>query len=260
MKSVLNVNSEPFSAEKTLHILGCGMYKDVDQELKTIRPNGRNDFHLLFAVHGQIDSFGRTAPERQGFFFYPNERQEYIYGIGEETLYYWIHFIGRDAESLLGKNFPRQFEYTAHFAEVCTILQMMINAMSYRKNYPKGYAEILLRALLALLTSETLPTRFGKVLAMMRDFPKIYTLGDYANACSMSEGHFIRCFKNEVGTSPMAYRSELQIEHAKQLLTQTALPIVTVAEMSGFGDAMYFSRAFKKKTGIAPTEYRRHFS
>lgn len=262
MKSIFNVNSDIVERDGAvgLRILSCGIHKDVDRKMEIVRPNGTKDFHLLFAAHGCIRSFARTASDHQGFFFYPNERQEYIYGTGEGTLYYWIHFVGADATEYLGEDFSRRFDYAAHCAEVNAMLQMLISATAHRENYRKDYAEILLRALLALLSSKTTVSRFSKVLTMMRDFSKTYTLADYANACAMSEEHFIRRFKGETGSSPMAYRSELQNEQAKQLLIHTSLPIAMVAELSGFDDAMYFSRAFKKRTGLSPTEYRRQFS
>ena len=243
-----------------LSIVSCGSYKEVDQKLETFRTNGTVDFHLLFTVHGVIESMGRRCTDGQCLLFLPREHQEYTYCIGEGTLYYWVHFVGTEAESFFKENVPRQWEYNAHEAEVNTLLPMMLNAAINKTEYAVGYAETLLRALLMALTAQKTINRFGKVIKMMKDFSKTYTLREYAAVCNQSEGHFIRTFKKEMGFSPMAYRTHLQIEHAKQLLIRTSLHVASVAELSGFHDSMYFSRIFRKETGLSPVKYRQNFT
>lgn len=239
-----------------LSIISCGSYRDVEQDLITVRLNGTDDYHLLFVIRGVVESEERRITEHQCLLFFPHEKQEYQYCIGEDTLYHWVHFVGADVAEIFGDSPTRIFDYETRSSEVHTLLPMLLNAVVNKENYENGYAETLLRAILALLTSKVPIKRFGKVLNMMKNFSQNYTLADYAQAYHMSEGHFIRAFKKEMGISPMAYRLHLQIENAKQLLSKTSLKISTVAEFSGFSDAMYFSRAFKKETGLSPTQYR----
>ena len=51
--------------------------------------------------------------------------------------------------------------------------------------------------------------------------------------------------------------TELRINAAKQLLTDPLRSAAEVASMVGYKDASYFARAFKKRTGMTPTQYRR---
>lgn len=51
--------------------------------------------------------------------------------------------------------------------------------------------------------------------------------------------------------------TELRINAAKQLLTEPLRSAAEVASMVGYEDASYFARAFKKRTGMTPTQYRR---
>lgn len=51
--------------------------------------------------------------------------------------------------------------------------------------------------------------------------------------------------------------TELRINAAKQLLTDPLRSAAEVASMVGYEDASYFARAFKKRTGMTPTQYRR---
>ena len=76
----------------------------------------------------------------------------------------------------------------------------------------------------------------------------------------MSVGHFIESFKKAYGYTPMNYRAMKQFDNAKILLKEMDLPISTISEMCGFADPLYFSRQFKKRMGISPTEYRNQFN
>lgn len=69
-----------------------------------------------------------------------------------------------------------------------------------------------------------------------------------------------RCFKEELGRTPLGYLTWLRINHAKSLLRHdTYLSIEDVADRCGFRDSFYFSTCFKKHTGTSPLKYRRQF-
>ncbi|WP_312699152.1 AraC family transcriptional regulator [Sedimentibacter sp.] len=63
-------------------------------------------------------------------------------------------------------------------------------------------------------------------------------------------------FKHHVGMTPSNYLIECRILKAKELLQSCSLPVKQVAECVGYSDSLYFSKAFKKITGISPSEFR----
>ncbi|MGL6221188.1 MAG: helix-turn-helix domain-containing protein, partial [Lacrimispora sphenoides] len=66
-----------------------------------------------------------------------------------------------------------------------------------------------------------------------------------------------RVFKKYKGTSPIEYFTKLKIEKAKELMIQFPdLSLRKISESLGFNDVYYFSKVFKKITGIAPSEMR----
>ena len=80
---------------------------------------------------------------------------------------------------------------------------------------------------------------------------------ELAKRYRMSTGYFIESFKSVYGATPMNYRAAKQSEQAKLLLRDTDLSVSAVAELCGFSDPLYFSRRFRKYTGMSPTEFRR---
>lgn len=67
---------------------------------------------------------------------------------------------------------------------------------------------------------------------------------------------FRKSFKKVVGCSPSQYLQQLKIEKASQMLRQTSLTIAEIAYEVGYESEFYFSRMFKQKTGLSPSEYR----
>ncbi|MDE6219712.1 MAG: helix-turn-helix domain-containing protein, partial [Lachnospiraceae bacterium] len=63
-------------------------------------------------------------------------------------------------------------------------------------------------------------------------------------------------FKKEVGIPLTDYVNRQRIEQAKKLLIVTELPTKTIAQQCGIPDIYYFSRLFKKRTGVTPKLYR----
>ena len=65
--------------------------------------------------------------------------------------------------------------------------------------------------------------------------------------------HFRRMFQEATGLPPHQYLLNLRLNHAKRLLGM--LPVSEVAARVGFADPLYFSRLFKRKVGVAPTQW-----
>ncbi|MDD5349751.1 MAG: AraC family transcriptional regulator [Chthoniobacteraceae bacterium] len=66
-----------------------------------------------------------------------------------------------------------------------------------------------------------------------------------------------RGFRKLYGVSPVQYLSRLRINHALQLLKETALPAADIAVRSGISDVCYLSRLLRQTTGAGPRELRK---
>ncbi len=70
--------------------------------------------------------------------------------------------------------------------------------------------------------------------------------------------HLRRLFKEKTGCTPVEYLTDLRVSYAKKRLEDTQMQTASVSQialMSGFKDPCYFSRVFKKKTGVSPAVY-----
>jgi transcriptional regulator GlxA family with amidase domain len=88
--------------------------------------------------------------------------------------------------------------------------------------------------------------------------------GDYrverlASQVAMSPRHFARVFRAEVGCPPAVYVESARVEVARRMLETTGLPVDDIARAAGFGTAETMRRAFARRVGASPTEYRDRF-
>ena len=82
------------------------------------------------------------------------------------------------------------------------------------------------------------------------------TLDQAAEQVYLSKSYFCRIIKDELGCTFTEYVNRLRIERSKALLRSTGISIAEVACAVGFDDQSYFTRIFKRQTGIAPGKFR----
>lgn len=89
-------------------------------------------------------------------------------------------------------------------------------------------------------------------------FQENHCLTNAAKKCGVSSRRFNDLFRNHYDTTPNQYIIGRKIAKAQELLKIPYLSVTETAELCGFQDIYYFSKAFKKVTGKTPTEFRSH--
>ena len=84
-----------------------------------------------------------------------------------------------------------------------------------------------------------------------------WTLESLAREVGLSRAGFARRFKELVGMSMFDYLTQLRVQRAKELLSDTGLSLYAVANHIGYESDLAFTRTFKKRTGVTPTAYRK---
>jgi len=82
------------------------------------------------------------------------------------------------------------------------------------------------------------------------------SLEQVAEQIHLSSSHFSRIFHEETGESFVAFLTRIRIEKAKALLTAHSIPLAEIGARIGFKDQSYFTRVFKRSTGMSPGKYR----
>ncbi len=77
-----------------------------------------------------------------------------------------------------------------------------------------------------------------------------------ADNSSLSMEHFIRLFKNETGETPNIYIKRIKLERAMVKLATSDISVKSIALALGYDDLSYFTRAFKRFSGVTPQQYR----
>ena len=151
---------------------------------------------------------------------------------------------------------PDSEEYLPIFREIYTLYTTRPHAYKLRA------ASLLLDLISRLLREpEDNPERAEArrkiertVSYLNQHYAKSDTVEELAKFSDMSVSSLEKNFIAAMGTTPVAYRNELRIKHAKMLLLG-GFPISEVAERVGFSDLYYFSKTFKRLTGLSPGKY-----
>jgi len=85
------------------------------------------------------------------------------------------------------------------------------------------------------------------------------TLEEVAEVIDLSPYYFSHLIKEELGMTFVDYLTRVRIEVAKNLLRNTKRKLTQIAFDVGYGDQSYFSKVFKKREGITPSQYRRAY-
>ena len=150
-------------------------------------------------------------------------------------------------------------------------LHMMQTLCRHQTPYTESALSHLLYDLLWQLWMEQHPVQEisqevqdATVREILRFFEENYTKKISMNALAarygLSPSGLIFKFRKASGLLPMRHLIEIRIRHAKELLSNTVLPISEIAERVGFDNCYYFSNAFKKETALSPSAYRRIYT
>lgn len=85
------------------------------------------------------------------------------------------------------------------------------------------------------------------------------SVSELAKMCFLSEAQLFRLFKREVGMPPVDYKNHLRIKKAQELLLGRECSIGEISTLVGFENPCYFSRCFKRITGMSAAEYRNKY-
>lgn len=259
-----------------LFVCSCGTYRLLTRpRLPTHRPKGRLDYQLLYIASGKAHFYFNGVEEivtaGTMVIYRPREEQRYYYYGIDHTEVYWVHFTGSHVKNILrscGISDDAHIIHTGTSLEYRQIFLQMIQELTLcRADYEEMLACCLTRLFILLRRlADQKPRDRNCVLTeemhrAVRYFHENYhrpiSVENYAASRHMSISWFIRSFKEYTQTTPAQYILSLRISNAQTLLETTDYNITEIAQIVGYENPLYFSRIFKKQSGISPSEFRR---
>ena len=264
--------STEFVSNEYLSVNNCGVNRLFDRDAGSTRPNGRLDYHILYIAEGRcfvtLDGEVEETPAGSIVVFLPRQPQEYRFYKRDKSVSYYLHFSGTACADVLKEMAitDRNIYYIGKSPTLEKLLNNLIDEYRQQLKFSKYRMAGLLLDILSLIGRKNsnmkygnpdINQKFAEVCSYMaQNFANDMTVEDYARMCNLSESRFSHRFSEIIGTSPKQYIINLRIEAAKELLINSDQSVLQIGEAVGFSTQNYFSRIFKKQTGLSPTEYR----
>jgi AraC-like DNA-binding protein/mannose-6-phosphate isomerase-like protein (cupin superfamily) len=163
-------------------------------------------------------------------------------------------------EMLIKQNYDIGTNYRFFFEE------LKDKGLSHNSNLQKSASHQLISFLYTLVErrdfhfNESGSIHIEKSLKIMQEnVTNDLTLDEITLKLNLSDSYFIRLFKRKMKITPMKYFTKLKIEAATSMLTDTDIPVYSIAEKLNFYSEFHFSRVFKQYTGFAPSVYRKNY-
>jgi len=254
----------------------AGVHSRHELEYTIDRPHGLGQFLFLhFRSPVQIRTGSRTTTGRPHdcIIFTPEHRQWYRgHGVGLCDDY--MHFSGPDCLTLI-----RYYELPlnalfrpGHSGFVAPLINEILHAKYKRDLFWEDEVTEHMSRLMRLLATHwhlmrqsrltpveaTYLERFQQLRVTVHEqLQRSWTVADMAKDVHLSTSRFTALYKRFFHVSPLKDLLNARLELAKYFLTCTSLSVKEVAFKAGFGNAYYFSRIFRRRSGCAPSKYYR---
>jgi AraC-like DNA-binding protein len=181
---------------------------------------------------------------------------------------YWVGFQGEDAQRMHERKFIRPEEPLLRTGLDDAILHPFLLLLDRVRLQPVGFhqmiaantLEVLSAALSAVRTRQTdrrvdtLVHQAKLLLEEQTEEPPI--IEDVAALLGLSRGHLFRVFKEYTGLSPYQYHLQTKLLRAKEMLHGSEQSIKQIAGKLKFQSVYHFSKLFRNKTGMSPSQWR----
>jgi AraC family transcriptional regulator len=188
--------------------------------------------------------------------------------------YFYIDLPDRPLDALSGISCPtirpRLFFFDQAIWDTALKLKAEVaNSDPWSRGYAEALSVVLIHELIRLertIPAAVRPLRGGlpmwqqtRVIEFIEEhLAEDIPLTALAELVDLSLFHFARAFAQSFGVPPHRYHMARRMDRARSLLQRPALTVTEIGIQIGFRETSSFTRAFRRCTGLTPTEYRRH--
>lgn len=215
---------------------------------------------------GQVQVEGGTM-----LLLFPGEWHRYMPDEEIGWTEYWIAFDGPQPQNMLDREVLSVEEPVLHLGHQEIIIRLYREVLDLIDSEKLGFREILTSLtyqILARANAVMKQRQFGSQrVADVIQHAQVYLVDnlqeavnfeDLAKRLGVSYSWFRQHFRNYTDLPPGQYFIQLRLNKAKRLLAETSFSMQQIADSCGFQSQYYFSRVFKKKVDMTPTEWRKY--
>lgn len=267
---------ESYQGAAPYHVNYCGF--EHCQPGYTFGPRTRTSYliHVVMRGKGRYYVGDKTYELSAGqmFLIYPGIMTTYQADVDDPWSYSWIGFTGYRCETILSQIGFSEDRLVISVEDAEPLHDCVLNIMDLHKityaNEMCRTAE-LLRFLAYIMekgssAKDDVP-EYSKVvyaqLAMQyldNNYMNRIKISELADYIGIDRSHLTKSFREEYHVSPQEYLIQLRMEKAEYLLANSTASISSVAASVDYPDALAFSKIFKQRNGVSPTEYRSKIS
>ena len=265
------VKTYAFDTQKDLRLLYTG--KAICGILHSFGPAVRPNYIIHIVTKGKgsyhVDGQVYHVKEGQGFLIPPDKRTFYQADRETPWSYYWVAFSGGQAAFYL-EGLGLDTKHPTFKLEKIDELVNIVEA-TFAFEDTSVQSELMLSSLLYQFLSLLQQSKTSTVAVNKSVNPHVQYAIDYiksnyaadltvkslAEALSLNRSYLSTIFKNEMHTTLQQYITEYRLTRAAELLGLSQLRIEDVSEYSGYKDPLVFAKAFKRKFGKTPSQYRK---
>ena len=225
------------------------------------RKNGRRCSGLILVHSGEChfkDETGTLTAHANDVVYLPLGSRHILTLTGDSPAFYRLDFLlyGTDGEPLFLSERPTLLargvseEFRTRVRALCEESPLNRDSLFLTEQ-----VSFLLRTAAEQTKSEGAKRLQAAVCALHENFNEIPDVSHLAALSHLGTSRFYELFRQEYGCTPLAYRDSLLLDRAKALLRGGDLSVSEIATVLGFADAAYFSRFFKKMSGVAPQSF-----
>lgn len=255
---------------RRLYLTDAGFFPHASHHYRE-RSDGIEEYIFLCCTSGRgvVEVDGQCYPLQENEAFCIPRLHRHRYWADEEDPWslLWVHFKGEDCGY-----YPLESRKVCRFSSIDTVhrMEFLFNLLFHtlEQDYTLGNF-IYLSQLLALILGETYARRQDTgttalqnrqvtraIRFMYRHLDCELTLAELSRAMGLSQSSLSAVFRRCTGRAPMDFFTRLKMKEACNLLRSGTAYVYEVAQRLGYKDPYYFSRAFKKVTGVSPRDYQ----
>ena len=247
-----------------LHYCGKALYTGGH----SFGPYLRDHFLLVFVENGDAELYTSDSTydvnDHDLIVFYPDSKIFYEVRKNSDWRIWWMGISGNDVYSFFetfGVSPRSPVLHVGNHREVLSCFNEMYETMNSNHLEQKTMGLSLMYKIFSVLAHNAPEIKSSAirnaVYYMNYHYDTIKNVSEVASMFGMSRNSFLTLFKKETGKSPVNYLEDLRFARACELLENTDLSVKSIAFSIGFGDPLYFSRFFKKYSGMSPGNYRK---